>query len=266
MKRILAIHDLSGFGRCSLTVALPIISAMGIECVCLPTAVLSAHTAIDGYFCRDLSEDMPAFFAHYDKLGLEFDTIYSGYLASTQQIALVKKYVETHKNARYICDPAMADDGEFYPPFDGNFAARMGELCAIADVIVPNQTEAAMLLGQEINSPIDMLKLQKISGGSAVLTGFEREGKLGAACIDRAGSASEFLARKYPRQYCGGGDVFACVLAGALTLGYTLADATKKAVSFTSQAAGVSFESNSNPLFGFEFEGLIQGGALNQNP
>ena len=151
-KRVAAIHDISGFGKCSLTVALPVISAAGIETSVIPTAVLSSHTAVKpGYTCRDLTDDMRPFAAHWKQLGLSFDAIYSGYLGSTEQIAIVCDIIDTFKIEKtvVIVDPAMADNGKMYELFDKSFASRMRKLCKKADIIVPNITEAMFLLEEE---------------------------------------------------------------------------------------------------------------------
>jgi len=264
-KRILAIHDISGFGRCSLTVALPIISAMGFECVCVPTAVLSAHTGIEGYTCRDLTDDIPGVLTHYRDLGLEFDAIYSGFLGSARQIELVKAFVEAfRKNGTlFVCDPVMADNGELYPVFDDAFVHEMRSLCTAADVIVPNLTEAALLLGVPYNNMpavTDVLHgLQNLGASTAVLTGVEDDNNgLGAACIDGVGDINYAYAEKSPGAYCGGGDVFASVLTGALTKGIALQKAMARAVDFTAAAVKNTYTNGGNPLHGLMFEGLLE--------
>ncbi|MDR1408813.1 MAG: pyridoxamine kinase [Oscillospiraceae bacterium] len=264
-KRILAIHDISGFGRCSLTVALPILSAMGLECVCVPTAVLSTHTGIGGYTCRDLTEDLPAVLAHYLNLGLTFDAIYSGFLGNIRQIELVRRFVDSFRRdgALFICDPAMADDGKLYPLFDTNFVQKMRSLCSIADVIVPNQTEAALLLDvpEHVASPSSSMLsgLQKLGAKSAVLTGaVNSNGGIGAAGIDSNAAEYFAYAKKAPGSYSGSGDIFASVLTGALTLGYTLPDAIKRAVDFTSAVIENTHKHHGDPLRGLLFEELLR--------
>ena len=152
LKRAAAIHDISGFGKCSLTVALPIISAMGIEVSVIPTAVLSTHTGgFTGFTYRDLTGDMRPIAEHWKSLGIKFDAIYSGFLGSVEQIDIVTDFIDDfkEKNTVVLVDPAMADGGKMYTVFDMDFAKQMTRLCAKADIIVPNFTEAAFMLGEE---------------------------------------------------------------------------------------------------------------------
>ncbi|MBR0302751.1 MAG: bifunctional hydroxymethylpyrimidine kinase/phosphomethylpyrimidine kinase, partial [Clostridia bacterium] len=144
-KRILTVQDISCVGQCSLTVALPILSACGVECAVLPSAVLSTHTAgFTGFTCRDLTSDMPAIAEHWKREGITFDAVYTGYLGSAEQIAYVKDIFNTllRDGGKKIVDPAMADNGKLYPAFDEAFAAEMAKLTAVADVVLPNITEA----------------------------------------------------------------------------------------------------------------------------
>ncbi len=155
-KRVAAIHDISGIGKCSLTAALPIISAAGIETAALPTAVLSTHTGdITGYTYRDLTNDLPAVAAHWQSLGVEFDGIYSGFLGSTEQVEMVCDFIDTFRkqSSVVLVDPAMADSGRMYTTFEKDFAKEMAKLCGKADIIVPNLTEAAFLLGENYVEP-----------------------------------------------------------------------------------------------------------------
>ena len=151
-KRLVAINDISGFGRCSLTVASPIISACGIECVCMPTAVLSTHTGgFSGYTYRDLTSDMPLITEHWKSIDLKFDAIYSGFLGSIEQIDIVKDFVKKFKteNNILIADPCMADLGKMYVLFNEEFAKKMTSLCSLADIILPNITEACFMTDTE---------------------------------------------------------------------------------------------------------------------
>ena len=151
-KRAAAIHDLSGVGKCSLTVILPILSAAGIECAALPTAVLSTHTGGFGeVVCRDLTEDMLPIARHWRREHIGFDALYSGYLASYQQIGLVRETFGLLRGSRTLVmvDPVMGDDGRLYSLYTPEMARGMADLCACADIIVPNLTEAAILLGRD---------------------------------------------------------------------------------------------------------------------
>ena len=152
MKRIVTIQDISCFGKCSLTVALPIISAMGIEACCIPTAVLSTHTGgFTGYTYRDLTSDIPDIAAHWNRINLQLDAVYTGYLGSFEQIKIVSDFFDAFKtnDNLLIVDHVMGDKGKFYAGFTMEFAKEMKKLCRKADVIMPNLTEAALLLGEE---------------------------------------------------------------------------------------------------------------------
>ena len=151
-KRLIAINDISGFGKCSLTVALPVISAAGVETVCMPTAVLSTHTGgFEGYTYRDLTDDMPKIAEHWKTIDINPDAIYSGFLGSFDQIDIVKKFAKDFKTESnlFIADPCMADHGKLYTVFDEKFAKEMASLCAMADIILPNITEACFMVNEE---------------------------------------------------------------------------------------------------------------------
>lgn len=245
-KRSLAIHDISGFGKCSLTVALPIISACGVETAVLPTAVLSTHTGgFTGFTYRDLTEDMRPVADHWHGLGLEFDALYTGFLGSFEQIEIVESIVKDFKTKDnfVLCDPAMADNGKMYSLFNMDFAKKMAELCAMADIIVPNFTEAAFMLGEEyVEGPYTkeyveglLKKLSAMGPERVVLTGvYFDDNQLGSACYDsRTGETDYCLRPRLEGLYHGTGDVFASVLCGALLNGFDLKKACEISVEFT---------------------------------
>ena len=194
--RVAAIHDLSGFGRCSLTVAIPVLSAMGVQCCPLPTAVLSTHTGgFEGYTFRDLTEEMTAAAAHWKALDLRFDAVYSGFLGSERQIDLVRQFLRDFRRpgTLAVVDPVMGDFGRVYATYTPAMCRRMADLTAEADVITPNLTEAALLLGVPYESlPRDEAglkalteKLGCLGRRSVTLTGVSlAEGKTGAMCYD----------------------------------------------------------------------------------
>ena len=166
--RAAAIHDLSGFGRCSLTVAIPILSAMGVQCCPLPTAFLSTHTGgFEGFTFLDMTREMPKVTAHWQSLDLRFDAIYSGFLGSARQIGVVEDFIYTfrRKNTIVVIDPVMGDDGRAYQTYTAEMCEGMCRLSALADVITPNLTEAAFLLGRPYES------LPGVADGSLVVTG-----------------------------------------------------------------------------------------------
>lgn len=269
-KRVAAIHDLSGFGRCSLTVALPILSAAGIETSALPTAVLSTHTGgISGYTYRDLTDDMRPFLSHWRDLGIHFDAIYSGFLGSFEQLEIVKDFFKTFKreNNLILLDPVMADNGELYKIFSHDFAKGMKTLCEKADIIVPNLTEAALLLdepyqpGPYTRAYIDELlhKLSKLGPKRVVLTGvYFHEDELGAATYDaEKGSVEYILTQRVPGYYHGTGDVFASALLSGLLNNFNLEQSTAIAVHFTTESIQRTFKARTDYRFGVNFEQSI---------
>lgn len=247
-KRVLAVHDLSCVGRCSLTVALPILSAAGLEASALPTAVLSTHTGgFTGMTFRDLTQDLPAIFAHWKTLDLAFDAIYTGYLGSAEQVALVEQLFDAFRGeqTKIIVDPVMGDRGKLYPGMSEKMPQLMKTLCQKADVIVPNQTEAALMLGRPYLETPDkaevddlMQALREMTQASVVLTGISpEEGKLGAAVYDReTGQTACPAAPHMPGSYHGTGDVYASALTGAYLAGKTLVQAAQIAADFTQQS------------------------------
>ncbi|MDR1372904.1 MAG: pyridoxamine kinase [Dysgonamonadaceae bacterium] len=270
LKRAVAIHDISGVGKCSLTVALPIISSAGIECSVLPTAVLSTHTGgFTGFTYRDLTEDMPSISDHWQSLDIKFDAIYTGFLGSFQQLDLTGKFFDTFRTDDNIIlvDPVMADNGSLYSIFKPEFASGMLKLCSQADIIVPNLTEAALLTGTPYNpGPYTRLYIEKIlkqlsSTGpkKVVLTGvyFDRE-ELGSATYDAiTGEISYAFAGRIPGYYHGTGDVFGSVLLSALMNGFTLSEAAAIAVHFTASSIKKTAAAGTDIRFGVNFEQTI---------
>lgn len=269
-KRIAAIHDISGFGKCSLTVALPIISAAGIEVAVMPTAVLSTHTGgFDGYTYRDLTDDMRPMTRHWEALGIEFDAIYSGFLGSFEQISIVKEFIDSFKTADTIVlvDPAMADNGKMYPVFNMDFANEMAGLCAKADIIVPNMTEAAFLLGERYlerpytHAYIDHLlrKLSSLGPSKVVLTGVTfDEDRLGAASFDKnSGEVYYAFSDTIDGNFHGTGDIFASAMLAAYLSGKTIAQSAQIAVNFTCGSIQRTKDAGTDVRYGVNFEAGI---------
>ncbi|HHU84747.1 MAG TPA: pyridoxamine kinase [Clostridiales bacterium] len=266
-KRVAAIHDISGFGKCSLTVALPIISACGIETAVMPTAVLSTHTSgFTGYTFRDLTEDMLPFARHWKENKIEFDAIYTGFLGSNEQIDIVAQIfdiISVDKTVK-IVDPAMADNGNMYAIFNKEFARNMANLCKKADIIIPNFTEAAFMLGEEFVKPpytveyVEGLikRLSKHCDANIVLTGvsFDNE-NLGAACYDKETDKTEYAFSKWIEgAYHGTGDVFASVFTGVFVNGKTMLEATEIAVNFTQKCIVRTQAADMSLRYGVDFE------------
>lgn len=267
LKRVAAIHDISGFGKCSLTVALPIISAMGIETSVIPTAVLSTHTGgFTDFTYRDLTGDMRPIAKHWKSLGIEFDAVYSGFLGSFEQIDIVRDFIKDFRRdgTVVLVDPAMADGGTMYSVFDMDFARKMAGLCAEADIIVPNFTEAAFMLGEKyIPAPYTrdyventLKKLSDLGPSKVVLTGVAFDGsEVGTASYDRtSGEISYALAPTVEGFYHGTGDVYASALLGAYLNGKTLADSARIAVDFTRGSILRTKQAGTDVRYGVDFE------------
>ena len=246
-NKILTIQDISCVGQCSLTVALPIISACGIETCVLPSAVLSTHTAgFSGYTFRDLTEDMPAIKDHWVKEGIRFDAIYTGYLGSTKQIDYVADIFDSvgADNCVKIVDPAMADNGNLYPGFDAAFVEAMKKLCGKADFVIPNITEACFLTGVEYKTQYDrayidliLEKLAALGCRNVIFTGISyEEGQTGVVVYEN-GNYAYYQHEKLTNSCHGTGDIYASAFVGALVRVKTAYDAARIAADYTVSAS-----------------------------
>jgi len=260
-KRLLTIQDISCVGQCSLTVALPIISACGVETAVLPSAVLSTHTAgFSGYTFRDLTDDFPAIEKHWKKEKLDFDAIYTGYLGSEKQIQYVLDIMKSCLKAKgyKIVDPAMADNGSLYPAFDMNYVKAMRKLVAISDIVLPNITEACFLTGIEYKEEYDeeyikklCLALKKLGAKKVVLTGVGyKANKTGVVVYDTKMSYYEHKKEKQGRH--GTGDVYASSFAGALLCGKSVFNAAKIAAEYTLRC--IQHSQKGANFYGVKFE------------
>lgn len=269
MKRIMTVQDISCIGKCSLTVALPVISAMGVETCVIPTAVLSAHTSFSGFTFRDLTEDIKPISEHWQKEKLVFDAIYTGYLGSKEQIDLVTGLFDAfgNENTLIFVDPAMADNGKLYAGFTEEFAKHMAKLCSKADIIVPNLTEACYMLGIDYPgadyTKEDIKKilkdLSRFGAKQVVLTGISFDEKhLGVMAYDsRTNQFYSYYNKKIPSSYHGTGDVFASVCVGAMMRGYSLYEALKLAVDFTLECIRQTEADPNHRWYGVNFESAI---------
>jgi len=269
-KRVGAIHDISGVGKCSLTVVLPIISAAGLECSVLPTAVLSTHTGgFEGFTFRDLTEDMMPIAEHWKKEGIGFDSFYSGYLGSLAQIDMVIDIMEMFRtpDTYIMVDPVMADHGELYSLFTMDHVKGMAKLCGHADIIIPNRTEAAFMLGRDYKGGAmseDDVKvlvndLAGLGAKQVVLTGVHfGDEDFGAACFDTAtGEINCVMEKRIEGMYHGTGDVFGAFLLGALLRGKGLEESTKIAVDFTCASIRLTAADGTGPRMGVRFETVL---------
>ena len=266
MKKIVTIQDISCFGKCSLTVALPVISAMGIETAVIPTAVLSTHTGgFEGYTFHSLSSDISDISAHWKSLGLKFDGIYTGYLGTKSQVQIISDFFDdfSTEDNFIVVDPVMGDAGRLYAGLEEGLVAEMKRLCAKADYILPNMTEACFLLDMpysEIHTEAqikDILRrLTDLGCAFPVLTGVRYDSEHhGAAAYDSVNDSFCFAFGKHvDRQIHGTGDIFASVFTGAAALGRDLEDSLNMAVQFVSDCIEATLPNFDEVWYGSCFE------------
>jgi len=266
-KRVMAIHDISCVGRCSLTVALPIISAASIDCGVLPTAVLSTHTGgFTDFTYRDLTQDIEPISQHWQSLGLGFDAMYSGFLGSFEQIDLVAQLFQTYKTPDNIVlvDPVMADEGKLYAIYSPEMAKGMAGLCAHADIIIPNITEACFMVDETYKvGPYDkayienlLRKLAELGPRQVVLTGvyFDND-NLGASIYDAAQDKIDYVfATRIEGYVHGTGDVFGSALLSALLNDFTLTDAAQIACDYVCESIRITIQLGQERRYGVAFE------------
>ncbi len=258
MKRVLSIQDLSCAGRCSLTVALPVLSAMGISCVPLPTAILSTHTAFPAPHIRSLTEDITPIARHWQSVGVTFDAISVGYLADPAQATAVETVLDTFPSLTVI-DPVLGDHGKLYSGITQDHVAAMSRLCCRGRLLLPNITEAAALTGLPYRQTQDSGYYRELAAGmldlgaeTAVLTGVSlSSGNTGLLVACQSGEDFVYQAPQIPKQLHGTGDLFCCVFTGALVRGYTAFDAATLAARFVERVISATKERSS---FGAEFE------------
>lgn len=265
MKRIASVQDLSCVGKCSLSIALPLLSAMGIECVALPTAVLSAHTAFESFISCDLTDQIKPIATHWKQLGLTFDALYTGYLASEKQVALVIDILDAFRTGLVFVDPAMADHGRLYTGFDANFPEHMRKLCSRADIITPNITEACLLTGTAYRDQHDehyvrllLERLLSLGTKTAILTGIRyTPDAMSVASLDSAGTLFTYRSDYVPAVFHGTGDLFASTCVGALTLGHCIADAVRLATDYVVKTIHATLQNPEARWYGVDFETTI---------
>ena len=266
MKRILTIQDISCLGKCSITVALPILSAMGIETVILPTAVLSTHTMFPNFTVKDLTDQLLPIVSHWKSQNVEFDAIYTGYLGSAEEIEITKKIFDLFDSAQIFIDPVMADNGKLYPAFDEAYAQLNAGLCGRADIIVPNITEACFMTGTEYKTEYDeayilelLDKLSRLGAKLSVLTGVSlSEGKTGVYGLDsETGKYFIYQNDRVDASYHGTGDIFASVAAGGMIRGLNREKAFALAADYTADTIRETLTNPRKPWYGVDFEATI---------
>lgn len=251
LKKVAAINDLSGSSRCSLTVAMPVISTMGIQCCVLPTAILSNHTGYDSFYFEDFTDGMEQFAANWQRQNLKFDCIYSGFLGSDRQIEIVERFIAkfADENTKILIDPVMGDDGKIYSTYTEKMCTEMKKLAAAADVITPNITEACVLSDTEYKSESaaegDLRKMaEKITALGAknvVITGII-DGERVSNYVYRGGEGVFVSSPLAKKTYSGTGDLFASVVCGMITNGSDIINAVKAASDYTAAVTQKSCE------------------------
>lgn len=266
-KRILTVQDISCVGQCSLTVALPIISACGIETCVLPSAVLSTHTGgFKGFTFRDLTDDIPLIVKHWQSEDIKFDAFYTGYLGSAEQIAHVINIFNSvaADGALRIVDPAMADNGVLYAGFPQDFPKEMLKLCVVADYIIPNITEACLMTDVEFKTEYDEAYIKNLIGAlvdkgakNIILTGVSYTPDTTGVVVFENGEYSYYSHKKLPTGSHGTGDVYASVFAGAMMRGKSAVDAARIAADFTFETIEFTQQSYPEHWYGVCFEPLL---------
>ncbi len=266
-KKILTIQDISCVGQCSLTVALPILSACGLETCILPSAVLSTHTAgFSGFTFRDLTDDMPEIAAHWKKENIKFKAIYTGYLGSVKQVGYVQQILNTMgtEDCVRIVDPAMADNGKLYSIFNDEYVAAMRGLCASADILIPNITEACFLADVEYREAYDesyvkelLDKLSRLGARTIVLTGVGYvPGKTGVIVYE-SGAIHYYEHDKISKGCHGTGDIYASAFTGALMNGKDIFEAARIAADYTVKCI-INTQGDADHWYGAKFETALR--------
>lgn len=267
-KRILTVQDVSCVGQCSLTVALPIISACGIETAILPTGILSTHTAgFTGFTVLSMTDEIAKIMKHWAKENITFDAIYTGYILK-DQMPLIGELCKKFNRGYKIIDPVMADNGNFYYGFDENFAKEMLSLCRDADIILPNLTEAAFLLkekpvleGYDEKYIIDLMKkLQdKTNAKNVVLTGVSFEPNLLGVAVLKKGDKTPnyYFGERIKRNFHGTGDIYSSAVVGAFLNGKSVFESAKIAVDFTVKCMKNTIDDADKHFYGVFFEQLL---------
>lgn len=268
MKRVLTVQDISCLGKCSITIALPVISALGSETVILPTALLSTHSIFENFTCKDLSDQIMPIAQHWKSQDVKFDAIYTGYLGTMEEIDMMKEIVRMFggEDTLVIVDPAMGDKGILYPAFDEAYALKNKELCSIADIVLPNITEASFMTGLPYKEEYDeayvkeMLQaLHALGAKVSILTGVSLEpGKTGIMGYDsRSDSYFSYQNEKIGAQFHGTGDLFASTFVGEVMKGLDWTDAIRIAADYTAHTIAVTMENPKKSWYGVDFETTI---------
>lgn len=263
---VAALHDMSSFGRCALSVITPVLSSLGTQVCAVPTALLSTHTGGFNDFCfEDTTDFLSSALTHFNKLNLTFDAVYSGFLGSNRQIAVVQDYLSSFPNSLHLIDPVMGDDGEVYKTYTDEMCISMRSLAKKAHIITPNLTEAAILLNENYSDTLSfdeieawVIRLSQSGKCSVVITGVKRDNHIYNFCFDRnSGQSFSVASNIIGADYPGTGDIFASVMLGNILKGCSLEKAVKSACDFVSLCINVTFKANTPRCNGVLLEGLL---------
>lgn len=262
LKKVAAINDLSGIGKCSLTVAIPILSALKVQCCPFPTAILSSQTGFSQYSFLDLTKEMDEYSATWKNLHLQIDTIYSGFLGSINQIDIVGRFIDENPHAFVIVDPVLGDNGLLYPIFDEKTCKKMQELVSRSNLITPNITEACLLLNKEFKKEftedeiIDIAKeLSNLGPEKVIITGIIKQGMIYNLSYDNKTKKSFSYGLEYNKcSYSGTGDIFVSIICGLVSNDYDLDFAVKIASDFIYKCVSYTSKYNIDRNHGVMFE------------
>lgn len=243
LKKIAVINDISGFGKCSLTVSLPIISALGLECNPIPTAILSNQTGYDDFYSVDFTDSMTSYIDIWKKQKTRFDAILTGYLASDRQVDIILDFIENFKDKDTLVfvDPVMADDGVLYDTYDNKLCEKMKLLAKKADIITPNITELCILCDADYDEISKENSIEKIAETASsllnnttkavIITGVKSGDEICNIIVEK-GSVSLVKSRLLKGSYSGTGDIFSSIVCGGITKGMSVFDAVTLATNF----------------------------------
>ena len=266
LKKVAAINDLSGLGRCSLTVAIPILSALKVQCCPFPTAILSSQTGYPEFTFLDFTDEMVKYSNVWKNLGANFDCIYSGFLGSKDQVEIVTSFIKKNPDSFIVVDPVMGDNGVMYPIFNEDMRNKIKDLVRVSNLTTPNLTEACFLTDRDytkkdfnheelINIAMDVSKL---GPNKVVITGIIKDGNILNLSYDKINNESFFTTVKYNNcSYSGTGDIFTSIICGMLTNGHDLKYAVKTATDFIFKTINYTHQFNTDRNDGVMFEKFL---------
>ena len=266
VKKVAAIHDLSGIGRCSLTAAIPIISALKVQCCPLPTAILSSQTGYPKFTFLDFTDEMTNYYKTWNELNINFDCIYSGFLGSIDQVDIVSNFINLNKNSFVIIDPVMGDNGELYSIFSFDMCNKIKDLVKLSNLTTPNITEACFLTDRDLSkkdySDAELISIAKdislLGPDKVVITGIIKNDEILNLAYDKITDKHFFTSVHYNNcSYSGTGDIFTSILCGLLTNGYDFKFSVEFATNFIFDTIEYTHKYNTDPRDGVMFEAKL---------